>query len=112
MFASNSNILCSDRSLHDGVDYLMEIGIGCYSGSAYYRLLLLQKLLLKNMTEKAMKSQDESSKLAAEAVTNLLTVTAFSSQTRILKMHEMTQKAPMHESIRQAWYAGFGLALS
>nr|XP_043634304.1 ABC transporter B family member 15-like [Erigeron canadensis] len=73
----------------------------------YYR-----KILLKNMSEKAMKAQDESSKLAAEAVSNLRTVTAFSSQTRILKMLKETQKEPMHESIRQAWYAGFGLGFS
>nr|XP_043631201.1 ABC transporter B family member 15-like [Erigeron canadensis] len=71
-----------------------------------------KKLLLKNMSQKALKSQDESSKLAAEAVSNLRTVTAFSSQTRILKIMEEAQKAPMHESIKQAWYAGVGLGLS
>ncbi|KAJ0464810.1 putative Type 1 protein exporter [Helianthus annuus] len=59
-----------------------------------------------------MKSQEESTKLASEAVSNLRTVTAFSSQTRILKMLLGTQKAPMRESIRQAWYAGFGLGFS
>nr|XP_043631308.1 ABC transporter B family member 15-like [Erigeron canadensis] len=71
-----------------------------------------KRVLLKNMSQKAMKSQDESSKLAAEAVSNLRTVTAFSSQTRILKMLEETQKAPMRESIKQAWYAGIGLGFS
>ncbi|KAI3520813.1 hypothetical protein L1887_10265 [Cichorium endivia] len=71
-----------------------------------------KRVLLKNMSHKAMKSQEESSKLAAEAVSNLRTVTAFSSQTRILKMLEESQKAPMRESIRQAWYAGFGLGFS
>ncbi|KAI3748057.1 hypothetical protein L6452_10888 [Arctium lappa] len=71
-----------------------------------------KRVLLKNMSQKAMKSQDESSKLAAEAVSNLRTVTAFSSQTRILKMLQETQKAPMRESIRQAWYAGMGLGFS
>ncbi|GKA92457.1 ABC transporter B family member 15-like protein [Tanacetum coccineum] len=75
----------------------------CY----YYR-----RVLLKSMSHKTMKSQDQSSKLAAEAVSNLRTITAFSSQTRILKMLEDTQKAPMHESIRQAWYAGLGLGFS
>ncbi|KAL9997267.1 putative ABC-type xenobiotic transporter [Helianthus debilis subsp. tardiflorus] len=69
-------------------------------------------VLLKNMSQIAMKSQNESSKLAAEAVSNLRTITAFSSQTRILKMLEETQKGPMRESIRQAWYAGFGLGFS
>ncbi|XP_024987433.1 ABC transporter B family member 15-like isoform X2 [Cynara cardunculus var. scolymus] len=71
-----------------------------------------KRVLLKNMSQKAMKSQDESSKLAAEAVSNLRTVTAFSSQARILKMLQETQKAPMRESIRQAWYAGIGLGFS
>ncbi|GJT44813.1 ABC transporter family protein [Tanacetum coccineum] len=71
-----------------------------------------KRVLLKNMSQKAMKSQDESSKLAAEAVSNLRTVTAFSSQSRILKMLVETQKAPMRESIKQAWYAGLGLGFS
>ncbi|KAI3722358.1 hypothetical protein L2E82_33394 [Cichorium intybus] len=71
-----------------------------------------KRVLLKNMSQKSMKAQEESSKLAAEAVANLRTVTAFSSQSRILKMLQETQKAPMRESIRQAWYAGFGLAFS
>nr|GEX91315.1 ABC transporter B family member 15-like [Tanacetum cinerariifolium] len=71
-----------------------------------------KRVLLKNMSQKAMKSQDESSKLAAEAVSNLRTVTAFSSQSRILKMLAETQKAPMSESIKQAWYAGLGLGFS
>ncbi|MFS8011200.1 putative ABC-type xenobiotic transporter [Helianthus anomalus] len=71
-----------------------------------------KRVLLKNMSHKALKSQEESSKLAAEAVSNLRTITAFSSQTRILKMLLRTQKALMRESIRQAWYAGFGLGFS
>ncbi|CAH1437662.1 unnamed protein product [Lactuca virosa] len=61
-----------------------------------------KRVLLKTMLQKAMKAQEESSKLAAEAVSNLRTVTAFSSQPRILKMLQVTQKAPMRESIRQA----------
>ncbi|KAI3722354.1 hypothetical protein L2E82_33390 [Cichorium intybus] len=71
-----------------------------------------KRVLLKSMVQKTMKSQEESSKLAAEAVSNLRTVTAFSSQTRILKMLQETQKAPMRESRRQAWYGGLGLGLS
>ncbi|KAJ0464799.1 putative Type 1 protein exporter [Helianthus annuus] len=53
-----------------------------------------KRVLLKNMSHKALKSQEESSKLAAEAVSNLRTITAFSSQTRILKMLLGTQKSP------------------
>ncbi|KAL4653636.1 hypothetical protein ACB092_01G319100 [Castanea dentata] len=71
-----------------------------------------RRVLLKNMSQKAVKAQNESSKLAAEAVTNLRTVTAFSSQERILQMLEKAQAGPRRESIRQSWFAGIGLALS
>ena len=71
-----------------------------------------RRVLLKQMSQKAIKSQDESSKLAAEAVTNLRTVTAFSSQDRILQMLEKAQEGPRRESIRQSWFAGIGLGLS
>lgn len=77
--------------------------IGCF----YTR-----RVLLKNMSSKAIKAQDESSKIAAEAVSNLRTITAFSSQDRILKMLEKAQEGPSHESIRQSWFAGVGLACS
>uniref|UniRef100_A0A803MJG3 Uncharacterized protein n=1 Tax=Chenopodium quinoa TaxID=63459 RepID=A0A803MJG3_CHEQI len=69
-------------------------------------------VLLKNMSKKASKAQNESSKLAAEAVSNLRIVTAFSSQDRILAMLEKEQEGPRKESIRQSWYAGFGLGAS
>ncbi|KAL6518888.1 ABC transporter B member 15 [Orobanche hederae] len=71
-----------------------------------------KSVLLKNMSEKAIKAQGESSKLAAEAVFNLRTVTAFSSQARILKMLEKTQEGPRKESMRQSWFAGIGLGTS
>ncbi|XP_052191593.1 ABC transporter B family member 15-like [Diospyros lotus] len=68
-----------------------------------------KRIMLKSMSMKAIKAQDESSKLAAEAVSNLRTVTAFSAQTRILKMFDKTQEGPLRESIRQSWFAGIGL---
>ncbi|KAG8384756.1 hypothetical protein BUALT_Bualt04G0151700 [Buddleja alternifolia] len=71
-----------------------------------------KRVLLKNMSSKAIKAQNESSKLAAEAVSNLRTVTAFSSQARILKMLEKAQEGPQKESIRQSWFAGIGLGTS
>ncbi|KAJ0042730.1 hypothetical protein Pint_19367 [Pistacia integerrima] len=71
-----------------------------------------KKALLKNMSNKAIKAQEESSKLAAEAVSNLRTITAFSSQDRILKMLEKAQEGPRRESVRQSWYAGIGLSFS
>ncbi|KAK6913177.1 ABC transporter type 1, transmembrane domain [Dillenia turbinata] len=71
-----------------------------------------RKVLLKSMSKQAIKAQDESSKLAAEAVSNLRTITAFSSQARILKMLEQAQEGPKRESIRQSWFAGVGLGTS
>ncbi|KAL2523464.1 ABC transporter B family member 15 [Forsythia ovata] len=71
-----------------------------------------KRVLLKSMSRKAIKAQDESSKLAAEAVSNLRTVTVFSSQTRILQMLEKAQDGPQKESIRQSWFAGIGLGTS
>ncbi|CAE6071221.1 unnamed protein product [Arabidopsis arenosa] len=71
-----------------------------------------RRVLLKSMSKKAIKAQDESSKLAAEAVSNVRTITAFSSQERIMKMLKKAQESPRRESIRQSWFAGFGLAMS
>ncbi|KAF8390324.1 hypothetical protein HHK36_024849 [Tetracentron sinense] len=69
-----------------------------------------RRVLLKNMSQKAIKAQNDTSKLAAEAVSNLRTVTAFSSQARILHLLDQAQEGPRRESIRQSWFAGFGLA--
>ncbi|KAL3723209.1 hypothetical protein ACJRO7_035396 [Eucalyptus globulus] len=71
-----------------------------------------RRMLLKAMSEKAGKAQDDSSKLAADAVSNHRTITSFSSQERILNMLKKTQEAPERESIRQSWYAGIALAAS
>lgn len=71
-----------------------------------------RRVLLKSMSKKALKSQDESCKIAAEAVSNLRTITAFSSQNRILKMLEVAQNGAHRESIQQSWLAGVGLAFA
>ncbi|CAA7032096.1 unnamed protein product [Microthlaspi erraticum] len=71
-----------------------------------------QRVLLKSMSKKALKAQDESSKLAAEAVSNIRTITAFSSQERILKILKMFQEGPRKESVRQSWLAGIVLGTS
>jgi ATP-binding cassette subfamily B (MDR/TAP) protein 1 len=71
-----------------------------------------RSVLLKSMSSKSTKAQQESSKLACEAVSNLRTITAFSSQERILKMLEMAQQGPIQENFRQSWFAGIGLGLS
>ncbi|KAF8399360.1 hypothetical protein HHK36_015225 [Tetracentron sinense] len=71
-----------------------------------------QRVLLKSMSKKAIKAQDESSKLAAEAVSHFRTVTAFSSQARILELLDRAQEGPRRESIHQSWFAGIGLGTS
>lgn len=71
-----------------------------------------KRAVLKNMSKKALKAQEESSKLAAEAISNLRTVTAFSSQHRILQMLEKAQQGPTRESVRQSWLAGLVLGTS
>ncbi|CAO2046140.1 unnamed protein product [Urochloa humidicola] len=71
-----------------------------------------RRALLKNMSKKSIGAQSKSSKLAAEAISNLRTVTAFSSQDHILRLFEETQDEPRRESIRQSWFAGLVLGTS
>ncbi|CAH8384977.1 unnamed protein product [Eruca vesicaria subsp. sativa] len=72
----------------------------------------MQRMLLKSISKKSIKAQAESSKLAAEAVSNIRTITSFSSQKRILKLLKRVQEGPRKESIRQSWLAGTVLATS
>nr|POE80441.1 putative multidrug resistance protein [Quercus suber] len=73
-------------------------------GSFYARTVLM-----KSMAEKARKAQKEGNQLASEAVINHRTITAFSSQKRILCLFCETLKGPRKESIKQSWISGFGL---
>ncbi|KAE8682427.1 putative multidrug resistance protein [Hibiscus syriacus] len=63
-----------------------------------------RKILLKSMSRKAIKAQQDSSKLAADAVSNHRTVTAFTSQDQILKMLEKAHERPRKENVRQSCY--------
>ncbi|RID59964.1 hypothetical protein BRARA_F03154 [Brassica rapa] len=71
-----------------------------------------QRILLKSMSKKAIKAQDESCKLAAEAVSNIRTIIAFSSQERIFKLLNRVQEGPRRESVRQSLLAGIVLGTS
>ncbi|KAK4386992.1 putative multidrug resistance protein [Sesamum angolense] len=73
-------------------------------GSFYAR-----SVLMKSMSAKAQIAQREGSQLASEAVINHRTITAFSSQKRILGLFRDTLEGPRKESIRQSWFAGVGL---
>ncbi|KAJ8542935.1 hypothetical protein K7X08_005458 [Anisodus acutangulus] len=76
-------------------------------GSFYARTVLM-----KSMSVKAQKAQRDGSQLASEAVINHRTITAFSSQKRIVGLFKDTLEGPRKESIRQSWYAGVGLCSS
>ncbi|KZV40022.1 ABC transporter B family member 15-like [Dorcoceras hygrometricum] len=71
-----------------------------------------KSVLMKGMSEKAQKAQNEGSQLASEAVVNHRTITAFSSQKKIVALFEETLKGPRSESIKQSWFSGIGLFIS
>ncbi|KAK2646218.1 hypothetical protein Ddye_021413 [Dipteronia dyeriana] len=69
-------------------------------------------IMMKSMSRKLLKAQNKSSELASEAVANHRIITAFYSQEKILKLHELTQLNSTKESQKQSWYAGLGLSIS
>ncbi|CAL9779205.1 unnamed protein product [Musa acuminata subsp. burmannicoides] len=71
-----------------------------------------RKVILQSMSKKARASQSESSKVATEAVANVRTITAFSSQDRIIHLFERTQDRPRQKSVWQSFVAGIVLGLS
>jgi len=70
------------------------------------------KVLLSNVSSKSKEAQSKSSKLSAEAVSNLHTITAFSSQDLILCLFDQAQYTTRKENIRQSWFAGLALGTS
>nr|XP_043629566.1 putative multidrug resistance protein [Erigeron canadensis] len=76
-------------------------------GSFYAR-----SVLMKSLSEKSQKAQKEGSQLASEAVINHRTITAFSSQKRIVSLFKETLEGPRKESIRQSYFSGIGLCSS
>ncbi|KAK6160343.1 hypothetical protein DH2020_003724 [Rehmannia glutinosa] len=77
-----------------------------------YRELLLEKHSDEKNVERAQKEQNEGSQLASEAVFNHRTITAFSSQRKILQLFAETLKNPRKESVKQSWFSGIGLFVS
>ncbi|KAL5737755.1 hypothetical protein ACOSP7_030516 [Xanthoceras sorbifolium] len=75
-----------------------------FTGSYYAR-----SILMKSMAGKAQKAQKEGSQLASEAVINHRTITAFSSQKRIMGLFKATLRGPKEESFRHSWLSGVGL---
>ncbi|KAL2519632.1 ABC transporter B family member 15 [Abeliophyllum distichum] len=68
-----------------------------------------KSVVVKKMSENAQKAQKEGSQLASEAVVNHRTITAFSSQKRIVNLFAATLKGPQKLSIKQSWFSGVGL---
>ncbi|XP_073138767.1 putative multidrug resistance protein [Henckelia pumila] len=71
-----------------------------------------KSVLMKGMSERAQKAQNEGSQLASEAVVNHRTITAFCSQKKIIALFAETLKGPRRESIKQSWFSGIGLFTS
>ncbi|CAL5068508.1 unnamed protein product [Urochloa decumbens] len=70
-----------------------------------------KKVLMTAMSKKAKKAQARGSQLAGEAVANHRTVTAFSSQRRMLRLYEAAQEGPRKDGRVQSWISGFCLSL-
>ncbi|TVU43153.1 hypothetical protein EJB05_09596, partial [Eragrostis curvula] len=71
-----------------------------------------RRVLLKSMSRKSKQALSESSKLAVEVVSNLRTITAFSSQDHIQRQFDQSQDHARKECIQQSWFAGLGLGTS
>ncbi|KAJ0544860.1 putative ABC-type xenobiotic transporter [Helianthus annuus] len=69
-------------------------------------------VLMKSLSSKAKKAQNEGTQLASEAVVNHRTITAFVSQERIMRLYAETLKGPRKECIKQSWFSGLGLSAS
>ncbi|KAD2803947.1 hypothetical protein E3N88_37324 [Mikania micrantha] len=69
-------------------------------------------VLMKNLSSKAKKAQNEGTQLASEAVVNHRTITAFASQERIMRLYAVTLKGPRKECVKQSWFSGLGLSAS
>ncbi|XP_037481644.1 ABC transporter B family member 15-like [Triticum urartu] len=70
-----------------------------------------KKVLMTAGSRKAKKAQVQGSQLASEAVVNHRTITAFSSQRRMLQLYEAAQVGPRKDTMRQSWFSGFCLCL-
>lgn len=69
-------------------------------------------IMMRSMSSKILKAQNKSSELASEAIGNHRVITAFYSQEKILKLHELNQINSTQESHKQSWYAAVGLFIA
>lgn len=68
--------------------------------------LYSKSILMKSMSGKARKAQREASQLAMEATINHRTITAFSSEKRMLNLFKTAMEGPRKQSIKQSWISG------
>ena len=64
-----------------------------------------KKVILTAMSQNALKAQGQGSQLAAEAVSNHRTISAFSSQEKIIRLFQKSQEGLRRESIKQSLLA-------
>ncbi|KAF8008932.1 hypothetical protein BT93_J0049 [Corymbia citriodora subsp. variegata] len=76
-------------------------------GAFYIRMIMM-----KTMSKKILRAQNQSSELASEAVANHRVITAFDSEQKILNLYENTQSGPREVSHKQSWLAGGGLFIA
>ncbi|PQQ05202.1 putative multidrug resistance protein [Prunus yedoensis var. nudiflora] len=72
-----------------------------------HRKLLFKECSNEEYVYKSTESQAEGSQLASEAAFNHRTITAFSSQNRILNLFGDAMRGPRKENIKQSWISGF-----
>ncbi|KAJ8758929.1 hypothetical protein K2173_002708 [Erythroxylum novogranatense] len=68
-----------------------------------------RSVLMKNMSGKAQKAQNEGSQLASEAIFNHRTITAFSSQKKMLSLFVQTMKETKKETVKLSWFTAIVL---
>ncbi|XP_057853327.2 putative multidrug resistance protein isoform X2 [Cryptomeria japonica] len=69
-----------------------------------------RKVLLQSMSKKSGDAQKKCSQIAAEAVANHRTITAFCSSERVLSLFRASQIRTRKEAIKQSWLAGIGIS--
>ncbi|KAH7281440.1 hypothetical protein KP509_36G047800 [Ceratopteris richardii] len=70
----------------------------------------MRRVLIKNMSEKALGAQEQSSSLAAEAVVHHRTIAAFASYSSVLDLFDRLQDDSRRSATRQAMIGGLGLS--
>ncbi|KAH6555644.1 hypothetical protein KP509_36G048300 [Ceratopteris richardii] len=70
----------------------------------------MRRVLIKNMSQKALGTQQQSSHLAAEAVVHHRIIAAFTSYSSILHLFETLQDDSRRSATRQAMLGGLGLS--